>query len=88
MVSVPRGACIFLWVMQGNFSNTAPFKEQHIAANKKSSQIKKKKTQTSLAIHRLHLSRIKGIHKLIEILLDGRDHVYNSGYALLISMMT
>lgn len=85
MVSFPRGACIFLWVMQGNFSNTAPFKEQHIVANEKSSQIKKKKT--SLAIHRLHLSRTKGIHKLIEILLGGHDHVYNSGCALLISMM-
>lgn len=59
MVSVPRGACIFLWVMQGNFSNTAPFKEQHIAANEKKS--------TSLAIHRFHLSRTKGMHKLIEI---------------------
>lgn len=38
MVSVPRRACILLWVMQGNFSNTAPFKEQHIGANEKSLQ--------------------------------------------------
>lgn len=87
MVSVPRGACIFLWIMQGNFSNTAPFKEQHIAANKKSTSPKNPHT-TSLAIHKFHLRGTKGMHKLIEILLDGSDHVYNSGYALLFSMMT